>query len=407
MLNRVSSWQLHSYFVNRYYFNALKRKKILLLSSRAESTYTPTEEESFIQKQEEGEIKLHKNLQECIRTSSNKGAAATEAQRMLNDFVDLRRQTSTIPLQFRSLLHKHSFRIVLDAWLSIISEEEYSSYRAELKAEYLLASYIADLLHHQQLQTEKMNPHVDGVQLLKSCRNMDMFSRVLSGWSKSSCTVAPQRVNEILYWMEDQEVRQRQRQWEPRFVIGQVDATCYNIAITAWATSDYPWRSHTSHELLRRMEERHNKYNFTRCKPDMITYCSVIDACSLSGRDARNDNTYQRIALDTAISVWEELQIASIEAGGTGRLRLTHVAYGSFLRACCALKADDNTIEKAFSSACANGQVSKFVLQQFKKASSDSLSSKFCLADYQRYSDLPNDWTLYVNNSQYKSRNFR
>merc|ERR1712137_992969 len=79
------------------------------------SMYTPAEEQTYIQKQEEDEIKLHKNLQECIRTTPNKGAAATEAQRMLDDFMGLRRQTSTIPLQFRSVLHKHSFRIVLDA----------------------------------------------------------------------------------------------------------------------------------------------------------------------------------------------------------------------------------------------------------------------------------------------------
>jgi len=382
------------------------------------SMYTPAEEQTYIQKQEEDEIKLHKNLQECIRTTPNKGAAATEAQRMLDDFIGLRRQTCTIPLQFRSVLHKHSFRIVLDAWLSIISKEEYSSFRAELKAEYLLASYIADLLHHQHLQTEKNNNssqqrqstiHMNGVvQPLKSCRNMDMFSRVLSGWSKSSCTVAPQRVNEILYWMEHQEVRQRQRQWEPRFVIGQVDATCYNIAINAWARSDYPWRSQMSHDLLRRMEERHDKYDFTRCKPDMITYCSVMDACYFSVKDnVSAHSTYPCIALDTAISVWEELQIASHQTGGVGRLKLTHVAYGTFLRACGALKADDSIVEKAFSSACTNGQVSKFVLQQFKEASSDSLHSKFCLAEYQQYSDLPNSWTSNANNVPYKSRNYR
>ena len=266
----------------------------------------------------------------------------------------------------------------------------------------MLALYLTDLIYHQVVQSTHPDNFFSRVPL-KNAYNIDMFTRLLSIWSKSNSMVAVQRILEILFYMEHAEIFQRENTHDLRTVIGRLDTVPYNVAIKAWSVSDYPWKAEQAMKILNRIEERSIKYpSASRCLPDIISYTSVIEACHNTPVDIE---PFRLKAIDILISVWEQLKSYDTNDSHQ-KVTISHSTYGSFIRAAGKLRAPSDLIEKAFIEARELGYASKFVISQFRKGVREDIFSKV-INEQIDMKCIPTDWTRNVNDKRFKSRYHR
>ena len=383
----------HAFIYKSFYISSAQFNDNRFLSSRSQKVNLEVEI------YEAEEIKLQERIRDVIHADTNKVTGALKAHKMLQDFILSRRRElldNNAALNLRKLQHKDSFRILLDAWVKISLNKNYKEDKAGQRAEEVLALYISDLMYHLSIETEWTC--VRGVPL-KAANNVDIFTRVLKVWSGNYSIFSVHRIMEILFYMEQTEIFQRENEGELRTVIGQVDTVNYNIGIKAWSMSEYPWKAQKAYDLLCRMEQRSQKYPFiARCGPDIISFTSVIEAC---GKTSSDQETYRKIALEVLVETWQKLNL--LEKSTERNIpKRNHSTYGAYLRSCASLQSSKDICIDAFNEARDAGFVSKFVLDQFRRGVSrevfDEVTKNRCL------DDIPMDWKSNVKDTRFRSR---
>ena len=181
-----------------------------------------------------------------------------------------------------------------------------------------------------------------------------------------------------------------------------LDVTSFSTVINSFAKSRYPRKARQARMLLTRLKSfnhgsgravgRMRRKNETLLRPNVYVYTAVLNACAYSYGSDKEE------ALRIGISTYEELQRST-------ELKTNHVAYGSFIRVCRKLMAEndsrrDNYITRAFKQCCLDGQLSEFVLRQLHPMPRlyNLLLKEYINDDNDdvRYTDLPSNWSAKV-----------
>lgn len=181
-----------------------------------------------------------------------------------------------------------------------------------------------------------------------------------------------------------------------------LDVTSFSTVINSFAKSRYPRKARQARMLLTRLKSfnhgsgravgRMRRKNETLLQPNVYVYTTVLNACAYSYGSDKEE------ALRIGISTYEELQRST-------ELKTNHVAYGSFIRVCRKLMAEndsrrDHYITRAFKQCCLDGQLSEFVLRQLHPMPRlyNLLLKEYINDDTDdvRYTDLPSNWSVKV-----------
>jgi hypothetical protein len=128
----------------------------------------------------------------------------------------------------------------------------------------------------------------------------------------------------------------------------------------------------------------------------VFVYAAVLNACAYTFGTNEVKDEALRIGIDT----YEELQRSA-------DIVTNHVAYGSFIRVCRRLMAEDDPrrdhfISRAFRQCCSDGQLGEYVVRQLRPmARLYTTLLKAYITDEEggdvRYQDLPAHWRCNVN----------
>eukprot|EP00804_Cyclotella_cryptica_P010160 CCRYP_020797-RA/>CCRYP_020797-RA protein AED:0.02 eAED:0.02 QI:63/1/1/1/1/1/4/190/880 len=221
-----------------------------------------------------------------------------------------------------------SYNTVINAWSN--SNDEYSAQRA------------VALLDRMSARAKK------GKSKVKP--DTKTYNTVLHAWSQSTDRNAPIKALGLLELMF--------RLYEKGDKNAQPDVLSFSTVINAFSKSRFPGRARECRNLLRRMKNLYDEGQ-ENMRPNIFIYSAVLNACAYTfGRSDEKDE-----ALNIGIETFEELKNSGI--------RPNHVAYGSFLRICRRLMAEDDPrrnhfITRAFKQCCADGQVGIYVLKQIR-----------------------------------------
>ena len=164
--------------------------------------------------------------------------------------------------------------------------------------------------------------------------------------------------------------------------------------------------------------KRLHSQGIAQLKPSAQSYTTVINACAFSGFEANEER--KTSILKIANDAFTELQFSKHASP-------TDITFGTYIKACYNLIVSQNgellrkLLTEAFAKAKADGQVSDFVLKQFKMAAPSDLydellgfnevsssnkesrigNSSGNLADHL---SLPKDWTRNVDKNSRKRR---
>ena len=174
-------------------------------------------------------------------------------------------------------------------------------------AQYLMntidiATDILERLEEVYLQNEdKLEHQLDSIA----------YNAVANAWAKSKRKDAGERVENILNHMEDLEYtfsKQKRSKNQSHLVSNIRPCTItFNTAISAWANNGEVGAIERSESLLKRMVKRFNSGDLD-CKPDAITYSSLIDVYS-SVSDL-NTSTFAAERAEEVLTRMEDLYMA-------------------------------------------------------------------------------------------------
>jgi pentatricopeptide repeat protein len=248
-------------------------------------------------------------------------------------------------------------------------------------------------------EASKAEQVLDAMMLEYSQGNEDMkpdtiaFSSVMDGWAKTSCVEKPEaadRALQLLKRMEQLEAEgigpnartytsiltaiAKSGTWDActkarallqdmeyqSQQLGKVQVTPsnihYNVALNAYARSPRADKALKASGLFNEMEHHDNP----RCQPDIISYNSLLLACSNAfGNDELRQKSYL-IAVDAFKSAMN----------GQYNVRPTSTTFANFCRASRRLVVDPSKrlgiLGKTFKLCCERGLVNKAVLLQIK-----------------------------------------
>jgi pentatricopeptide repeat protein len=185
------------------------------------------------------------------------------------------------------------------------------------------------------------------------------------------------------------------------------DVTSFSTVINAFSKSRFPRKARQTRDLLRRMKHLHEngsigvghgglvKRKKEALRPNIFVYAAVLNACAYTFGTNEEKEEALRIGIDT----YEELQ-------NSADIKTNHVAYGSFIRICRRLMAEDDPrrddyITRAFLQCCSDGQLGEYVLRQLRPMTRlhTSLLEAYITQEgggEVRYLDLPANWRCNV-----------
>jgi len=208
------------------------------------------------------------------------------------------------------------------------------------------------------------------------------YNTVLHAWSQSSDRNAPVKALGLLEIML--------RLHEGGDNSANPDVLSFSTVINAFSKSKFPRKARQTRDLLRRMKHLYENGQ-KRMQPNVYVYAAVLNACAYTfGRTEEKEE-----ALKVGIETYEELQSSS-------GIETNHVAYGSFIRVCRRLMADDSRrnhfITRAFGQCCEDGQLGEYVLRQLRAVPKlyVTLLQEYIVDDEVSYQDLPSSWTCNV-----------
>lgn len=173
------------------------------------------------------------------------------------------------------------------------------------------------------------------------------------------------------------------------------NAYCFAAAIHAWAYSSEPQKATRAYELLQDMRQRYEIYGQKSCKPNVVAFTSVINACVKPA--TYND---KEIAFEIAQLVFEELLQSPY---GTPNF----LTYAAFLHVCGTALDDEKQIQSAvrriFGLCRQYGCVGKIVLQKLEEVATDELFSEL-VGPHKTWDDIPRSWKRRVKGERFKPR---
>lgn len=171
------------------------------------------------------------------------------------------------------------------------------------------------------------------------------------------------------------------------------NAYCFAAAIHAWAYSSEPNKSKRAYELLQDMRQRYEIYGQKSCKPNVVVFTSVINACVKPPTFEDKEMAYQIAQL-----VFEEL----IHSAYGNPNFLT---YAAFIHVCATTLDDFNQRESAvrwiFGLCKQHGCVGKIVLQKLEEAVSEDVFDML-MGPYESWEDMPRSWKRRVKGERFR-----
>eukprot|EP00977_Amphora_coffeiformis_P008116 scaffold1818_cov162-Amphora_coffeaeformis.AAC.1 len=171
------------------------------------------------------------------------------------------------------------------------------------------------------------------------------------------------------------------------------NAYCFAAAIHAWAYSSEPQKAMRAYELLQDMRQRFEIYGQKSCRPNVVVFTSVINACVKPA--AYKD---KEIAFEIAQLVFEELVRSPYGAPN-------FLTYAAFLHVCGTALEDekqrDSHVRRIFGMCRQYGCVGKIVLQKLEETASQEL---FCelMGPYETWDEIPTSWKRRVKGERFK-----
>lgn len=171
------------------------------------------------------------------------------------------------------------------------------------------------------------------------------------------------------------------------------NAYCFAAAIHAWAYSAEPEKAKRAYELLQDMRQRHEIYGQKSCRPNVIVFTSVINACVKPATSQDKEISFQIAQL-----VFEEL--VHSRYGNPNFL-----TYAAFLHACGTSLDDENerdsVVRRIFGLCRQYGCVGKIVLQKLEETASEDLFEEL-MGPYDNWDEIPSSWKRRVRGERFK-----
>ena len=256
--------------------------------------------------------------------------------------------------------------------------------------------------------------------------NTSCYNALINVWSKSNERKALYRVTQLLETMEelgfqggDSEVQPNSRTYttvldtlaksknykaydmsleilqrmEHFYSEGYSVRPCtraYTIVLSTIARSRRRDKATKAFELLHKMEREYKAGNVS-CRPNVISYNSVLNAAAFSSKDCEQGE--QEEAFKVACLTFDELRMSDY-------LQPTHISYGTFLKAIKNLmpKSDvrDNLVQGLFRKASMEGLVSDFVLKEMRDLATPDLYHNILKGHTNDFGILPKSWSANV-----------
>ena len=172
------------------------------------------------------------------------------------------------------------------------------------------------------------------------------------------------------------------------------NAHCFAAAIHAWAYSSKPNKAHEAHRLLQEMKRRYEDLGQSFCRPNVVVFTSVINAC------VNPSSEHEALAaFDIAQSTFEELLCSPYGPPN-------FLTYAALLHACstCLPRGEycDSVVDQIFDMCCEYGCVGRIVVQKFREAASAELQDD--VLGTRDWNDLPSDWTRRVKGERFNGK---
>ena len=164
----------------------------------------------------------------------------------------------------------------------------------------------------------------------------------------------------------------------------------YTIVLSTIARSRRRDKATKAFELLHKMEREYKAGNLS-CRPNVISYNSVLNAAAFSSKDCEQGE--QEEAFKVACLTFDELRMSDY-------LQPTHISYGTFLKAIKNLMPDsdvrDNLVQGLFRKASMDGLVSDFVLKEMRDLATPDLYHSILKGHTNDFGILPKSWSANV-----------
>jgi len=164
----------------------------------------------------------------------------------------------------------------------------------------------------------------------------------------------------------------------------------YTIVLSTIARSRRRDKATKAFELLHKMEREYKAGNLS-CRPNVISYNSVLNAAAFSSKDCEQGE--QEEAFKVACLTFDELRMSDY-------LQPSHISYGTFLKAIKNLMPDsdvrDNLVQGLFRKASMEGLVSDFVLKEMRDLATPDLYHSILKGHTNDFGILPKSWSANV-----------
>lgn len=166
----------------------------------------------------------------------------------------------------------------------------------------------------------------------------------------------------------------------------QLETILFNSAMGALAKSKTPGAFMKARAILDRQSSLFEN-GCTTCRPDVVSYTSVIASCAAETLD-------RRAAFATAIQTFQQMESPN------------HITYGTLLKACAKLLPHDaparrKAVRRFFAQAVKAGCVGDMVVSRMREATPELYKE---LMEGHIKKQLPAEWTRHVDDSKKKRR---
>jgi hypothetical protein len=149
-------------------------------------------------------------------------------------------------------------------------------------------------------------------------------------------------------------------------------------------------KARRAYNILSHMRSRYAKQGKEHCKPNVVIYTSVINACSCPALRSEHDEAFQ-IAQLTLDELLYNPQFG----------RPNFLTFSAFLRVCATTLAvgpdRDAIVRSIFTKACEEGQVGRPVVEKLKNSASGELYEQLLIESGIEQTDgslkFPRSWT--------------
>ncbi|CAB9511104.1 Pentatricopeptide repeat-containing protein [Seminavis robusta] len=225
------------------------------------------------------------------------------------------------------------------------------------------------------------------------CRpSIRTYQSLISAWSRTDLSGTAQKAEQVLHFLD------KKSQEEPGYSDLEPNAHCFGAAIHAWAYSQEEQKATRAYNILSHMRDLYEKQGKEHCKPSVVVYTSVINACANPFLEDEKEPSYQ-----IAQTAMQELCDNQQRYGWPNFL-----TYAAFLQVCettLQQRKRDEVVRTTFTKCCEAGQAGDIVIEKLRRAASKELYEELMIdtgieqPNTGIYS-LPRSWTRRVPSAQ-------